>query len=79
MNWPATPPRLIPRIAERPKCSSAYLFIWDAMDLVGRAKFGGDWTGSELDVLDWPVSPDAEREQQVAQAKKLAARANLRA
>lgn len=68
---PVARPRLLPVMAERPKCSSSYLFIWDAMELVGRAKFGDDWTGSELDVLNWPVSPIVERDQRQESFRKL--------
>ena len=38
---PVARPRLLPVMAERPKCSSSYLFIWDAMELVGRAVNAG--------------------------------------
>lgn len=72
------PERLFPAMSERPKCSSALTFVWDAMELVGRAKFGGDWTGAEFDALNWPISPDAAREQQAEQAKREAARPKFR-
>lgn len=58
---------------EWPKCSSSLVFLWEALLIAGRAKFGADWTGQELNVLDWPVSPNSDSERQVEQEKKLAA------
>jgi len=49
---------LFPVIDPIPRCSSAELFIWEALDNVGRVLHGSDWTGVELRALDWPVSPD---------------------
>ena len=43
--------------ANRPKVDSANIHVLDAVDLVGRAKFGDEWAGDELNVLIWPIQP----------------------
>ena len=40
-----------------PKVDSSNVFVLEAVHIVGRAKFGDDWNGSELNVLKWPLPP----------------------
>ena len=40
-----------------PKADSRKACIFEAICIVGSAKFGADWTGKELQALDWPVQP----------------------
>ena len=50
---------LFPPLKARPKCPTAKLFIWDAIEVTGRAMFGDEWTGKEKQALDWPRSPES--------------------
>jgi hypothetical protein len=40
-----------------PVAASDVVFIWEAIDLAGKATFGDRWTGRELQAQYWPVSP----------------------
>lgn len=44
-----------------PKAPSQYAFIYAAINLVGAAIFGSDWSGEELLAVTWIESPRAER------------------
>lgn len=69
---------LRPAIAEWPACSSSLVFIWEAIQLAGKAKFGPEWAGDEIDALDWPVSPEQEMQNAAkARAARAAALAKL--
>jgi hypothetical protein len=68
-------PALFPNLAEWPKCSSSLVFIWEALNIAGKAIHGDGWSGAELDVLDWPISP---RDQLIA-ARRSEAEQRLRA
>lgn len=44
-----------------PKADSGKCCIFEALNIVGTAKFGSEWTGTELGALNWVVQPkDAE-------------------
>jgi len=81
---PKTPPKdyetqrwpLFPALHPMPVCSSAFLFIWEAIDLAGKSIYPDAWTGAERQVLVWPTSPKrgveearAERERTIASLK----------
>ena len=40
-----------------PKASSDFASIFETITLIGPALFGAEWTGAELDAVNWPVSP----------------------
>lgn len=44
-----------------PKAPSKFVFIFEAINLAGAARFGSDWTGKELAVVQWTQSPKEER------------------
>lgn len=46
-----------------PKAASKFVFIFEAINLVGSVIFGDDWTGKELEAVHWIDSPRAERAQ----------------
>ena len=66
-------------MAEWPKCSSSYLFVWEAIALAGKAMFGDRWTGGELAALDWPTSPNAAHESLIRAREIVAAHPPRRA
>lgn len=57
-----------------PKAESAKCCIFEAINLIGSAKFGDEWTGKELLALRWPLQPQqaarAWQEQKQAQATR---------
>ena len=55
-------PPLLPALRERPRAGPGLIFLWDAIDLAWRAKYGEQWSGEELSVLNLPVSPERERD-----------------
>lgn len=44
-------------LREMPKCDASHMFLWEALDVAGRGLLGEEWTGTELNALDWKVSP----------------------
>jgi len=53
-------PLLDPKFASSegwPKAQSSKMSIFEAVLVVGAAKFGEEWTGTELQALRWPVEP----------------------
>lgn len=46
-----------------PKAPSKYAFIFEAINLTGKALFAADWTGKELAAVIWQQSPRQERAQ----------------
>ncbi len=46
-----------------PKAPSKYVFIFEAINLVGLALFKDDWTGKELTAVHWAQSPRADRKE----------------
>jgi hypothetical protein len=48
---------LFPTDRPWPKCSSSEMFIWEAINHAGSHVLGAEWEGSEMDALDWPISP----------------------
>lgn len=43
-----------------PKAPSQFVFIFEAINLVGSAIFGAEWTGEELASINWIESPKAQ-------------------
>lgn len=42
-----------------PKAESSKCSIFEALDVVGQALLGAEWTGQELAALHWPMAPSA--------------------
>ena len=51
-----------------PKADSGKASIFEAIYIAGSAKFGTDWTGNELQALDWPVQPQEAHDRSLLPA-----------
>ena len=54
-----------------PRAASSMICIFEAVQFIGRAKHGSDWTGTELSAIVWPESPKAEYARQMLPFKKV--------
>lgn len=52
-----------------PVAASSTMFVWEAIDQIGKAKFGSEWTGRELQAQYWALSP--ARALHLARAQRL--------
>lgn len=62
---PIIDPKLTTHREAWPKAESGKSFIFEAIEIVGKAKFGSEWTDKELQALNWPVQPREAHEKSV--------------
>lgn len=56
-----------------PKADSSKCSIFEAIEFVGTAIFGPDWSGEELHALEWPLPPNEAEAQRLHKETTLAA------
>lgn len=50
-------PEMVGYPLEWPKAPSEYVYVFEAINIVGSALFGEEWTGRELVAVSWPTNP----------------------